>query len=145
MNLFLKLRNWEWCAGNFEEAGRFFEPSEGESERRAAGTTNASRAALSANWTCAPSRSSLWPTLCSSRLPTSAYAMWVVARGRQSGRKRLSDGSELRWQATLPASSARWSKKLGGWGSASALCCDLTPRELRVRIDNNANRNIYSN
>ena len=75
------------AGGQIETAGRFFEPSEEESERMVAETTNASRADLSAHtktsfWACA--RSSLRPrtptfllrpTLCG----TVATAAWLTS------------------------------------------------------------------
>jgi Glyoxalase-like domain len=45
------------------------------------------------------------------------------------GRRRTSDGIEVRWEITQPA---RWSEKLGGT-RLPFFCGDLTPRELRVR------------
>jgi len=45
------------------------------------------------------------------------------------GRRRSSDGFELRWEVTPPA---RWSENEGGT-RLPFFCGDLTPRELRVR------------
>ena len=48
------------------------------------------------------------------------------------GRRRTSDGFELKWEITQPA---RWSEKMGGT-RLPFFCGDLTPRELRVRVHN---------
>ena len=45
------------------------------------------------------------------------------------GRRRTSDGIEVRWEKTQPA---RWSEKLGGT-RLPFFCGDLTSRELQVR------------
>jgi hypothetical protein len=45
------------------------------------------------------------------------------------GRRRTSDGFELRWEITPPAT---WNKKDGGT-RLPFFCGDLTPRDLRVR------------
>ena len=45
------------------------------------------------------------------------------------GRRRTSDGFELKWEITQPA---RWSEKVGGT-RLPFFCGDLTPREMRVR------------
>ena len=46
------------------------------------------------------------------------------------GRRRTSDGFELKWEITQPA---RWGEKVGGT-RLPFFCGDLTPREMRVRV-----------
>jgi hypothetical protein len=55
------------------------------------------------------------------------------------GRRRSSDGFELRWEITPPAG---WSQKEGGT-RLPFFCGDLTPRDLRVRASSAADCNIW--